>query len=92
MCGSASTRSWSRVRNRGARGLLGCLPTRPANQHGRRRAVEAVIWTHDPAGIPLLVEHAIGNGNRVTNASADFGQVALPAVFSFSVPSRKFAC
>ena len=45
---------------------------------------EAVIRTHDPAGIPFLVEHAIGNGNRVTNALADFGQVALAAVLEAS--------
>lgn len=41
---------------------------------------EAVIRTHDPAGIPFLVEHAIGKGNRPTNALADFGELALPAV------------
>ena len=46
--------------------------------------ITVAIRTHDPAGIPLLVEHALGvTGEVVTNALADFGAAALPALLDY---------
>ena len=49
--------------------------------------ITVAIRTHEPAGIPLLVEHALGvTGEVVTNALADFGAVALPALLDYVRP------
>jgi len=49
--------------------------------------ITVTIRTHDPAGIPLLIEHALGvTGEVVTNALADFGAAALPALLDYVRP------
>ena len=57
----------------------------PESYHGGNY-LSAVIRTHDPAGIPLLIEHGLGTGGMVTNALADFGETALPALLEFADP------
>ncbi|MXV96528.1 MAG: hypothetical protein F4Y07_15800 [Gemmatimonadetes bacterium] len=50
--------------------------------------ITVTIRTHDPAGIPLLVEHALGvTGEVVTNALADFGVAALPTLLDYVRPT-----
>jgi hypothetical protein len=49
--------------------------------------ITVAIRTHDPAGIPLLVEHVLGvTGEVVTNALADFGADAVPALLDYVRP------
>lgn len=46
--------------------------------------ITVAIRTHDPAGIPLLVEHVLGvTSEVVSNALADFGVAALPALLDY---------
>ena len=66
----------------------GEVPT-PESYHGEGKHLSAVVRTHDPAGIPLLIEHGLGTGGMVTNALADFGEIALPAVLEFVQPGRE---
>ena len=61
----------------------------PESYHGEGEHLSAVVRTHDPAGIPLLIEHGLGTGGMVTNALADFGEIALPAVLDYVRPDRE---
>ena len=46
--------------------------------------ITVAIRTHDRAGIPLLVEHVLGvTSEAVTNALADFGAAAVPALLDY---------
>lgn len=60
----------------------------PESYHGGNY-LSAVIRTHDPAGIHLLIEHGLGTGGMVTNALADFGETALVPLLDFVQPDRE---
>lgn len=52
--------------------------------------ITVAIRTHDPAGIPLLVEHVLGvTSEVVSNALADFGVAALPALLDHVRPDTR---
>ena len=49
--------------------------------------ITVAIRTHDPAAIPLLVEHVLGVNSEVpANALADFGVAAVPALLDYVRP------
>ena len=69
--------------------MSGELPEPEWGHEGMFDYITAVIRTHDPAAIPLLVEYAIGSGNIPVYALADFGAAAVPALLDFVRPDRQ---
>ncbi|MCY4397744.1 MAG: hypothetical protein OXE96_00145 [Gemmatimonadetes bacterium] len=60
------------------------LDVEPSHYSDEWPYITVAIRTHDPAGIPFLVEHVLGvTGEVVTNALADFGVAALPALLDY---------
>ncbi len=60
------------------------LDVEPSHYSDEWPYITVAIRTHDPAGIPFLVEHVLGvSGEVVTNALADFGVAALPALLDY---------